>query len=233
MSQAEIVVVLKSPGALDTHANSYRSLSPVTAKFIASLQLLFSLPPTLDAPPTELQSVLSEMRRYLVGHVPASEARMVINEVALKPNVDSAYIKPAAELPLAPYDGKQLAQFSQAEDLADFSQLQGYLREAPDCTGAIFARGLPGADGTDVRVIDIEGGWQLTHVDLRFNNGGLIGGTQFGNHGTAVLAEIGGDDNGFGVRGIYPGAMLSAISHGELGTARAMQLAAHRLNRGT
>lgn len=69
------------------------------------------------------------------------------------------------------------------------------------------------------------------------NEGGLIGGDAYAgvdwrNHGTAVLGEIGGDDNRLGICGIAPKCFQSAISHGSLGSAGAINLAAQKLRRG-
>jgi hypothetical protein len=57
-------------------------------------------------------------------------------------------------------------------------------------------------------------------------------GLDWRNHGTAVLGEISGDDNKFGVTGIAPDAMVAAVSHNPLGSAGAIQYAASKLKPG-
>jgi hypothetical protein len=52
------------------------------------------------------------------------------------------------------------------------------------------------------------------------------------NHGTAVLGEISGDVNNYGITGISPDARVSAVSFTTLPTARAIRIAADRLQRG-
>ncbi|MDH3677615.1 MAG: S8 family serine peptidase [Nitrosopumilus sp.] len=91
----------------------------------------------------------------------------------------------------------------------DFSGSQGYLEPAPGGIDAKFAWTIPGGKGATIKMIDIEGAWNFNHEDMVQNQGGLAGGTMnsslgWRNHGTAVLGEIGGDDNNFGVTGIAP-----------------------------
>lgn len=89
----------------------------------------------------------------------------------------------------------------------DFSATQGYLDLAPGGIDAKFAWTKSGGKGNGVKMIDIEGAWNFNHEDMVQNQSGLAGGTMnsslgWRNHGTAVLGEIGGDENNFGVTGI-------------------------------
>ena len=91
----------------------------------------------------------------------------------------------------------------------DFSASQGYLDPAPGGVDAKFAWTVPGGKGDGIKMIDIEGAWNFNHEDMVQNQGGLAGGTMtsllsWRNHGTAVLGEIGGDENNFGITGIAP-----------------------------
>jgi len=90
-----------------------------------------------------------------------------------------------------------------------FFDMQGYLKPAPGGIDAIYAWTKPGGKGTGIKIIDIEGAWNFDHEDLQENQSGLAGGTManslsWRNHGTAVIGEIGGDENDFGVTGIAP-----------------------------
>ena len=87
-----------------------------------------------------------------------------------------------------------------------------------------------------MRIIDCEWGWRFTHEDLLQNQGGVIAGTAtmvpaFVNHGTAVLGEISGDRNNFGITGIAPDAVISASAF-SVPSATAIRSAADRLGPG-
>ena len=99
----------------------------------------------------------------------------------------------------------------------DFSSSQGYLDSAPGGIGATDAASpFPGADGTGTRVVDIEYQWVLDHEDLELPSSANIDSATLadpfpsdqGNHGTAVLGELVGGDNEYGVTGIVPGATM-------------------------
>ena len=72
-----------------------------------------------------------------------------------------------------------------------------------------------GADGSGIRLIDIEIGWFLRHEDLQPNQIRLLAGvnvpTSHG-HGTAVLGTVIGRDNNLGGVGIAPNAQVDIMS---------------------
>lgn len=113
---------------------------------------------------------------------------------------------------------------------------QLYLDPPPGGIDARWAWQQNGGRGRDIRIIDVEGDWRFTHEDLLTNQGGVLGGDTNGfapdvswrNHGTAVLGGS-GDGTGIGVAGIASDAIASAVSHGGIGTAAAITLAASRL----
>lgn len=124
------------------------------------------------------------------------------------------------ELPTAPKE-----DFSEKEEVTGLTKLalaadditpsfiskQMYRYGAPSGIDSVFASKFPGGDGTGVKVVDIERGWNFDHEDNYFNCGALLGGRNTTsldsqNHGTAVMGVIAGDDNGFGIKGIAPGA---------------------------
>lgn len=113
----------------------------------------------------------------------------------------------------------------------DFSPLQGYLYESPVGVNAPVAWSYPGGDGTGVDMIDIEWGWLFTHEDLKapFHLAGAAGQD---DHGTAVLGEIAGQHNGYGVDGISPEARIGAISLNTYSVAGAIVEAATVLDPG-
>src|SRR5262245_38821003 len=91
---------------------------------------------------------------------------------------------------------------------------QGYLKAAPDGVGSelVWPRddgtGIKGADGTGVKLIDMELGWTLNHEDLvglRIRKplyGNIVNGSR--SHGTSVLGVIAAKDNKKGIVGITP-----------------------------
>lgn len=114
-----------------------------------------------------------------------------------------------------------------------FEARQGYLGAAPGGIDARYAWTVPGGRGSGARVIDCEWGWRFTHEDLRANQGGVVvgAGSTDTNHGTAVLGEISGDVNSFGVTGIAPDAVVYGAAF-SMPTAQVIQQAADRVSAG-
>lgn len=241
MNTVEIVVMFHSPQAAHGLLPSFASNDEDLTSFANQLRPLFphvqsNLLPS-SAPSPEVAPILNEMRRYYVAQVPDTMADSIVRQMSSNPSVESVYYKPAAENPLAPGGERPSSANMEAASIPDFSSKQGYLENAPGGIDAKYAWSLPGGDGNGVTIVDVEGGWRLSHLDLAMLNGGLIGGIPYPevdwrNHGTAVLGEMGSDKNGFGVTGISFGAVVSAVSHGDIGSAKAIQLAAQRLNAG-
>lgn len=99
-----------------------------------------------------------------------------------------------------------------------FVGYQGY-RGATFGIDAEYANTLTGGRGEYVRIVDIEYGWNRTHEDLsrlRAAGSDIQVGTPYNpfddNHGTAVIGEIAGDPNGFGVTGLAPGAWIGTVN---------------------
>ena len=91
----------------------------------------------------------------------------------------------------------------------DFTDLQGYIGDAPKGTGAETAWAWPGGKGHTVSVVDIEYAFNGEHLDLPAIE--VIGPApldpfQDPNHGTAVFGEMVSIDNGFGTTGGVPDA---------------------------
>lgn len=116
----------------------------------------------------------------------------------------------------------------------DFTARQGYLSAAATGIDAGYAWTLPGGRGNGVRIIDCEWGWRFGHEDLIQNQGGVLAGgnSSNDNHGTAVLGEISGDRNPFGITGIAEQAWVGAVSFMTLASPTAIKAAADRLGRG-
>lgn len=157
--------------------------------------------------------------------------------------VEAAYVQPPVEPAQVTEEAVEVLNdmLPSAEEAPpatpDFTSRQGYLNAAAGGIDARYAWTLPGGGGAGVGIVDIEGGWNFSHEDLRQNQGGVIGGTPstdpgWRNHGTAVVGEFGGDRNSFGITGICPDAHVRAVSIFGLGTAPAIRKAADASKRG-
>ena len=155
-------------------------------------------------------------------------------------SVEVAYVQPPAEPAMVGFGmNETLRGVLAAADIAPTTPLyegnQGYLNAAPTGVDARYAWTVPGGNGAGVRFVDIEGGWRTTHEDLP----GLF--TQIGsqyndlgwrNHGTAVLGEIVGAANGYGVTGIANAASVGVSGIGSQSSASAIANAAGAVGRG-
>jgi hypothetical protein len=181
---------------------------------------------------------LADLTRYYLVQAPADSLEQLQQDLLNDPLVDGAYIQPAPE-PAVVMEMPPALPDEAPPATPDFNARQLYLDAAPGGIGARSAWSRPGARGTGVRVIDIEGAWRFGHEDLIQNQGGVIGGTQstdigWRNHGTAVVGVFGGDQNAFGVTGIAPEANTRAISIFGTGqsSAKAITDAANALSPG-
>ena len=148
-----------------------------------------------------------------------------LNKLAV---VESAYSEPqAVPPPVTP----------------DFTGQQGYRATAPGGIGANLVSALPGGKGQNIIIADIEYSWNVNHEDLakaRLGTTAIANGTPAdpfsdNNHGTAVLGEIVGDENAFGVTGIVSGAglrLVNANTTGGYALANAISLATGALTAG-
>lgn len=114
-----------------------------------------------------------------------------------------------------------------AEDDApqELEAFQGYLDPAPRGMDIRYAWTLPGGHGENIRIVDIEYNWNLSHNDLLHITSDLFifvkgvnplpeqalnEGNK--NHGTAVLGELVAAPDGIGVTGIAYRAKLGLIN---------------------
>ncbi len=98
----------------------------------------------------------------------------------------------------------------------DFTSNQGYLEAGRGIDA--YAAWAWGARGAGVRISDCEYGWNIAHEDLMDLGAAIEPGqtipswvAEYGwdDHGTAVLGELGGADNGYGITGIAPDASFA------------------------
>lgn len=259
-AERELIVIARSDADLRVQSSGVRSLAghdtEALAEAIAEEGVVMR--PLFGMPEERMRSRVATMRAEVGDGVPdlstfykVDAPDEMLEQLASRLNeldvVEAAYVKPEASPAVtAELDVETEEELlnrmapSELEPAAtpDFTTRQGYLDIAPGGVDARFAWTRAGGRGTNVRVIDIEGAWRFSHEDLLQNQGGVAGGIPssdigWRNHGTAVIGEIGGDENGVGVTGIAPHAHQRAISiFGGLGSAAAIRQAADLLSPG-
>ncbi|MGH8016213.1 MAG: S8 family serine peptidase, partial [Candidatus Zixiibacteriota bacterium] len=171
---------------------------------------------------------LADMNGYYRIEVSSvAEAARLIDELNSLEIVEIAYFQPKPSP----------AGFFEESTVPNYQSAQDYREAAPVGVDADYANGFAGGDGAGVMIIDIEGAWRHSHVDLSAAAGSHIAGTQIAdlswrNHGTAVLGEMIANDDGQGVVGICPGADVGTVSIGSLSTEEALMIAAENLQPG-
>ncbi|QRK12436.1 S8 family serine peptidase [Archangium violaceum] len=145
-------------------------------------------------------------------------------------SVEVAYAEPPAE-PAVVGAGLDtvVSSLLAASDLPPTTPLyesrQGYLDAAPRGIDARYAWTVLGGSGSGVRIVDVESGWNTTHEDMPgFFYIGDAGDKR--DHGTAVLGELVGAANGYGVTGIVHSAQVGIESHLSQGLSNALSRAA-------
>ena len=123
----------------------------------------------------------------------------------------------------------------------DFTPEQSY-KNLTQGIGVLDPAKAPGSDGSGMSFVDVEYSWQLDHEDLKIPASRVIkSGTPYDyfndtNHGTAVLGEIVGLKNAYGVTGIAPAAITklspAETKEGGYDPANAILLASNSLNPG-
>lgn len=253
MALVEVVVLTAPQLGLSAHAASPRDQQmsnlgglllnhSVVLEPVFSAALLNRVAAATVGAPGAGGYALAAPRAERTFHVMMDEtkAAQFVADMRASPDVERVYIKPPASNPVRMQDMEAAPLAPTAAVLEDYSRYQGYLDSAKK--GGVDARAAwahTGGKGADVSIIDIEGGWCLTHRDLVGAGPKLLAGSDhltpyWRNHGTAVLGQISGQhEGGLGVMGIAPEAKINVISHGGgLGTAGAIGRAAEHLREG-
>lgn len=175
----------------------------------------------------------------LPGTTAGQMADLVASLNALE-GVEVAYAEPPPEPAMVNFAmDAALRTLLAASDIPPTTPLyesnQGYLNAAPGGIDAKYAWTLAGGKGLNVKVVDIEGGWRTTHEDmptLFTQIGSQYNDLSWRNHGTAVLGEIIGVANAYGVTGIANQASAGVSSIGSQSTAGAITSAANAVGLG-
>ena len=175
--------------------------------------------------------VLPDLNRYgqidLGPDATRYELMLALEQILADPAVETAFLEPRAVpaalgfdaftgvyTPPTPDETPELPVDAAAKS-PDYSGAQGYLGAPPSGVNALAANGTPGARGGDIKLIDIEGAWVWAHEDLPspyYTAGGSNPDQDWRDHGTAVMGEIVGQDNGYGVRGISPEVSVGGVA---------------------
>jgi len=248
MLPGELVVVTRREAAFRSSAGRFESASGQNVSDLASLLKRHGarLQPIFGATEERVmartsalgESVHAPMEDLSVFYrieAPRERLPELRDRLAASEHIDAAFIKPSTELPVI--NDMAAAPEEPPPASPDFSARQIYLNAAPAGVDARWAWTQSGGRGRDIRIIDVEGNWRFTHEDLTQNQGGVVGGSpvagvDWTNHGTAVLGEFSGDVNTIGIIGIASDATVSAVSHGDIGSAAAINQAASRLRAG-
>ncbi|MCY1081847.1 S8 family peptidase [Archangium lansingense] len=175
---------------------------------------------------------------YEVPLLPGTTAERVADLVAslnALEGVEVAYAEPPPEPAMVNFAmDAALRTMLAASDIAPTTPLyesnQGYLNAAPGGIDAKYAWTVTGGKGLNVKVVDIEGGWRTTHEDmpaLFTQIGSQYNDLSWRNHGTAVLGEIVGVGNAYGVTGIANQAQAGISGVASQSTASAITNAAN------
>ena len=176
---------------------------------------------------------LADLNLYYEFRLPSAgpaEAEAAVSEIRSLASVELAYLEPKAELATAGV--VEVASAPAAATTPDYVAQQGYLGASPSGINAQAVWGFPGGRGAGVKIIDIEGAWLWTHEDLSspfFQGGTPIPDLGWRNHGTAVLGEMVGVANAYGVTGIASDMQAGGCSIGDLSVAAAIDLASANL----
>lgn len=199
------------------------SLAPVEAVLlehpVQTIERLFSQPEAeivreREALAAQAGAELPDLNLwYRLTAAPGTDVGSLCDALNALPEVQTAYPAP---LP-APPPGAAFAaaagtpsQLQPEPPTPSYAALQRYERAAPAGIDAGFAWALEGGSGRRVTIVDVEYSFNPGHEDLPSIP--VIGGAmyhRFGDdHGTAVLGELAGVNNGYGVLGIAHGARI-------------------------
>lgn len=191
-----------------------------------------------------ISPALAALARYVEfepGGSDHDQLLKLVSRLAADPAVDTAFLEPRAvpaALGFDAFTGATPAQGGVADKSTrteDFTGLQGYMSDAPTGIGSWTVWSDPGARGGSVRIIDVEGAWLWDHEDLPTpfaDIGEHIDDLSWRNHGTAVMGEMRGHDNTYGVDGIVPDCQVGNSSIGNQSVAQALLAAAAELDAG-
>src|SRR5690606_25846756 len=161
---------------------------------------------------------LHDLNLFFCLDLPGGEASAICDVLN---GLDVVEIATPAALPSDP--GAPIAALACLPALVppDFSTMQSYRGPAPAGVDAEFAHAFCNGRGGGVTILDCETGWTDDHEDLAGKAQGQFVGYVPApypwSHGTAVLGELVGEANGFGVLGLCTDADVKMSTHSPVG----------------
>lgn len=131
--------------------------------------------------------------------------KMAIVEVAYFPH----HLKPLYE-PLSDYQATNIETIT-----PNWEEYEDHLKPAPLGLDSYYLWKYKYGKGDNVKVVDVEFGWHVTHEDLRGGTENFVIGINsdmYRYHGTAIMGTIAADSNYFGMTGMAFNADLAGIS---------------------
>jgi len=219
--------LVASSATVELHVKLRDEASAALAMLGAGVQPLFGELPA---------GTLDDRARWVKVDVVAASVDRVLDLLRSDPSVQEAFESPEVTLPSGigvTVDDDPSCPVT----TPSFESYQGYLGPAPHGIDAPAAwrRGYRGAG---VWFADIEGGWNTKHEDLPGDRVTHVTGRPMRDpswqaHGTAVLGEVVGRDNGRGVVGIAPDvARVFTASISGVAVADAIDRTARQLRAG-
>jgi hypothetical protein len=133
---------------------------------------------------------LADLNLYFAAPVSAAAQTALLDQLNALDSIELAYAPPRPEDAWA----------DAPPATSSYAGSQDYVNAAPVGIDAAYARTVQGGAGLGVKVIDVEGGWNLAHEDAPtpFATSGVVGDRP---HGTAVMGVIAAVENGYGMLG--------------------------------
>ncbi len=150
--------------------------------------------------------------------IPAGRADLaaLLNALNALPIVEIAHPAPICENASVRGSANSRAIQIPLSDTPDLTDQQDYLYETPIGLDAPSAWAELGGRGAGTKFIDVELGWALDHEDFIqrnfFHQGGAPLDPYYFDHGTAVMGEVVGGANGFGVTGFAHDAEWGVVA---------------------
>jgi hypothetical protein len=222
-------------GVTSTTGAAHRTLSSIMSRSNVTLRPMFGAEDRVQREASIISanatSAIPDLSVFYTVDAPVNQLQDLCAELYAVDEIDGAYIKPGGEPPVM--DMPSIPPSDAPPVTPDLTGSQGYLDPAPGGIDARYAWTWPGGSGAGVSIIDCEWGWRFDHEDLLAVQGGVVVGTAGSDthHGTAVIGEMSGDRNSFGITGICPDAMISAAAFSGP-TATTIRNAANRLQAG-
>lgn len=159
-----------------------------------------------------------DLSLWFTVQVPGGRAALAeaLNAFNADPVVEIAHPAPKVELATISPDRPATTAVPVPGSTPDFTGQQDYLYDTPVGLDAPAAWAVSGGKGTGMKFIDVELGWVEDHEDFTAANFFHLGGAPeepgYGDHGTAVLGEVVGTHNSYGIDGFAPDVNFGMVA---------------------